>query len=189
MSEHYNTRSENNLYWLHISHNVPSKSKRQTLRNGFALIEKWYHTKFLDMIRLFYSSNMQSRLVTGSLEIVQELKQVRFVWFPLLICNLFLLQISSYKAEYLNGTDPVIDGSYRRNLCFGIAFGYVRKSGAWYLFVSRVDRRNLTSSPPQNRTWTSRFIRLLPAILLKPLGVKPTQKVIQLLPVSWLAVT
>ena len=53
---------------------------------------------------------------------------------------------------------------------------------------SRVDRRNLTSSPPQIRAWISRFIRLLPAILLKPLGLKPTQKEIQLLPVAgWLS--
>jgi len=32
-----------NSYWLHISHNVLTKSKRQTLRNGFALIQKRYH--------------------------------------------------------------------------------------------------------------------------------------------------
>ena len=45
-----------------------------------------------------------------------------------------------------------------------------------FKLLSRVDRRNFTSSPPQNRAWTSRFTRLLSAILLKPLGFKPTQK-------------
>ena len=44
------------------------------------------------------------------------------------------------------------------------------------LLNSWVDRRNFTSSPPQHRTWTSRFIRPLSAILLKPLNFKPTQK-------------
>ena len=28
--------------------------KRQTMKKGFALIKKWYHTNFLDMIRVFY---------------------------------------------------------------------------------------------------------------------------------------
>ena len=58
---------------------------------------------------------------------------------------------------------------------FHILWSCLQPSNFWY---SRVDRRDLTSSPPQNRTWTSRFIRLLPAIPLKPLGFKPTQKAI-----------
>ena len=46
---------------------------------------------------------------------------------------------------------------------------------------SRVAQGNFTPRPSQIRTWTSRFIRLLPAILLKSLDFKPTQKAIQLL--------
>jgi len=40
---------------LHIS----IKSKRQTLRNGFALIEKRYRTNFMDMICTFLLQNSQ----------------------------------------------------------------------------------------------------------------------------------
>jgi hypothetical protein len=50
---------------------------------------------------------------------------------------------------------------------------------------SRVDRRNLTSSPPQNPTWISRFIGLLPTILLKPHGLKTTQIETRFLPPPW----
>ena len=41
---------------------------------------------------------------------------------------------------------------------------------------SRLDRRSLTSSPPQIRTWTSRFIRFLPAFLFRPHSLKLSQK-------------
>ena len=41
---------------------------------------------------------------------------------------------------------------------------------------SRVARGNFTPRPSQIRTWTSRFIRLLSAIHLMPLSIKPTQK-------------
>ena len=52
-----------------------------------------------------------------------------------------------------------------------------------------VARKNFTTQPLQNRSWTSRLIRTLPAILLKLLGFKPTQKAIQFFPVSCLTVT
>ena len=48
------------------------------------------------------------------LDITQELKRVGFVRSPLLICNLCLLQISSYEAEYLNGKNQVIDSRYSK---------------------------------------------------------------------------
>ena len=57
------------------------------------------------------------------------------------------------------------------------------------LLISRVAQGNLTPTPPQIRAWTSRFTRLLPAILLKPHGLKPTPKDIRFLPVAWLTIT
>ena len=53
----------------------------------------------------------------------------------------------------------------------------------------RVDRRIFNSSPQQIRTLISRFIWLLPALLFKSRGPKPTQEVALLLPISWLAAT
>jgi hypothetical protein len=51
-----------------------------------------------------------------------------------------------------------------------------------------VARGNLTPAPSQNGTWQSPVIPLLPAFLLKPHGLKPTQKETRLLPVSWLTI-
>ena len=54
---------------------------------------------------------------------------------------------------------------------------------------SRVAQGNFTPRPSQIRAWTSRFTRLLPAFLLRPHGLKTTQKEIRFLPASWLTVT